>query len=132
MITVEKLPDEPIVIVNFLNPFDVNTDISELYGKLRQEFEASPVPVWDITVALDLKLNFGEIVNGLALLTKGNFSILTHPNAAGYVVVADSQLIKLSAAALGQQQYGGISVQVVETIEEAHQIVRQNIAMRSG
>ena len=132
MITVEKLPDEPIVIVNFLNPFDVNVDISELYSKLLQEFEGAPVPLWDITVALDVKVDFGEIVKGLALLTKGDFAILAHPNAAGYIVVADNQLIKLSAAALGQVQYGSISVQVVGTIEEAHQIVRQNIAMRRG
>lgn len=126
-IKVELLSDEPIVIVYFQNPFDVPTDIPAVSQHLNAIFDAANQPLWNITVASDLQISFGQMVEGLALMTKGELSAMNHPNIGGRCVVANQALVKLGAEALGQAQYGGFKMSIAETLEQALDKVRTEI-----
>lgn len=118
-ITVEKVPDKPLVIVRFLDPMDVRVDMPPFIEELKALFDASPEKLYDITVATDLHISFGDMIAGMAMLAKGEANVLSHPNAAHYYVVVNSDLIRIGASALTQGQYGGLPVTICKTEEEA-------------
>jgi hypothetical protein len=124
-ISVEKLPDEPIVLVRITNPLDVSRDIPYLIQELERIFDASPEQLFDITDTIGLNVSFGELVAGMAALTKGKSNVLRHPKVSGYAIVADSGLVQLGVSALGQVQYGNISAKVVTTLDEAFVVARE-------
>jgi hypothetical protein len=126
--TIEQLPGEPIVLVTFANPFDIRTDIPLFVEELRAIFDASPEPLIDITDTRGLKIAFGDIVAGMAMLTRGTMSVLNHPNVARYIIVADSDLIRVAGQALGQRQYGNLRVSVVKDPGEAQRLAREAVA----
>lgn len=124
---IQHVPDEPIFIVYFDNPFDVRTDIPELSIQLNAIFDAADQPLWNITVATDLQISFGQMVEGLALMTRGELSAMNHPNIAGRVIVVNQSLIRLGAEALTQTQYGGFKLFLAERVDQALERVRSEI-----
>lgn len=126
-IYVEKLSDEPIVTVTVTEPVVVKHDIPALNYELSAVFDASPVRVWAVMIVKDPKMEFGELVRGMAMVTRGEVAALTHPNAAGFAVVTTHDMFRLAASALKQAQYGEIKVSVYLTQEEALASVRQKI-----
>src|SRR5512138_1213802 len=112
-ISVEKLSDEPILLVKITNPLDVNQDVAYLMQELERICDASSEQLFDVTDTTGLKVSFSDLVSGMAMLTKGKRNILLHPRIIGYAVAADSGLIQLGAKALGQVQYGNISAKAV-------------------
>lgn len=129
-VSVEKLPDEPIVLVRFSNPFIANQDVPYLLQELSRVFDASPEQIFDITDSTGLETSFGEIVTALAEVTKGDHNPLRHPKVMGYAIVADSSLLQIGAQAIGQVKYGAISATVVKTLDEAFVVARETIAKR--
>ncbi len=129
-ISIETLPDEPVVLVKFSNPMDIRQEIPSFVEALREVFDASPEPLIDITDATGLKVSFGDIVAGMAMLTRGEMAVLRHPHAAAYIVIADSDLIRMAGNALTQGQYGGLNIKVVRTLDEALNLAREMIQAR--
>jgi hypothetical protein len=128
---ITRIPDEPIMIVHFLNPFDVAKDIAAIQEEVKLIYDAADQPLWDITIATDLHLSFGQMVEGLALITRGHSNVIKHPMAAGWIVVVNQSLIRLGAEALTQAQYGALRLLVAENYEEALVKARAQIRQRS-
>ena len=128
-ITVEQLPNEPIVLVRATHPFDAKLDIPYLIREASRLFDASPEPVFDITEALELKGSFNDLVTALSMLAREGKLAWKHPNVMGYAVVVDSTLARVGASALGQaQQDRSTPVTVTKTLDEALVVAREAIA----
>jgi hypothetical protein len=91
-VTLELQPGEPILLVKFLNPFDIKGDIPRYMQDLRAVYEAAAEPLINITDVTGLKLSFGDIVMGLSILTKGQKDVILHRSAVMYFAVADSDM----------------------------------------
>jgi hypothetical protein len=125
--TIEKLADEPIVLVTLSNPFDVKEDVPLFAHQLQAVFDSEAGPLWDVTDVRDLSIAFGDMVSGMAMITRGELGVLRHAKVCRFAIVASSNLILIAAKALGQQQYGAIPVTVCESLDEAFATVRAEI-----
>jgi hypothetical protein len=125
--TIEKLPDEPIVLVTISSPLDVKHDLPLLAHQLQAVFDAEDGPLWDITDARDLSLAFGDMVSGMAMMTRGELAVLRDPKLRRFAIVVSNNLIMIAAKGLGQAQYGAIPMLICETLDEAFELVRAEI-----
>jgi hypothetical protein len=127
---IDKLPDEPIIVVAVIHPMDIKVDIGPYTDDLIRVLDESPEPLYEIMDARPVKLSFGELVNALAIATRSDDAkrINKHPKLGAWILVIDSDLLRIGANALGQDQYGGRNVPVFRTVDEALSYARQQIA----
>lgn len=122
-ITVESKPDQPLVIVHFRNPIEFIRDIPPFAVELKTLISESPEPVYAMFVTHNLKVDFGDLVVAMSMMTCGETKVMGHPNVARYFFVVDSDLPRLAVNALSQNQYGHLPVTVCKTEEEARALV---------
>ncbi len=124
----EKLPGEPIIIHTILPDYRMGRDarlaIQEM-AEIANEIEEKPVYI--IIVTYDMKLNFGDLVQGLAMATRGETAIFTDPNVR-LRMVGSGGLVELGVKAFEQRQYGGLDVRLYPTLEDALEGARQEMA----
>src|SRR5687767_3968306 len=101
---IDKLPDEPILLVSVITPMDIKADIGPFVEELISLLEQSPVPVYEIMDARPVKLSFSDMVDALAVATRSNDSmrINKHPKLRAWILVLDNDLLRIGANALGQ------------------------------
>jgi hypothetical protein len=127
-VTVEKYPDEAIMLICMINPFEFQTELPQMIDDMARVFEASSERLYTIIDATDLELGFSEMVMGLAELAKDQNAVMRHPKALGYVIIANNDTLRLAGQALTQKQYGSLAVTVVNDGNEAFALARQEIA----
>lgn len=124
----ERLPGEPIIIHTLLPDYRMGKDaraaIQEM-AEIANEIEKKPVYI--IIVTYDMKLNFGDLVQGLAMATRGETAIFTDPNVR-LRMVGSGGLVELGVKAFEQRQYGGLDVRLYPTLEDALEGARQEMA----
>lgn len=132
------LPDEPIII---MNPERMN--ILKLTPEQRQQMEAAvqarvtetPGTDYYILNMADTTIDFSEMVLALGRLQEIIREIggAEYVNAElGVIIAGPVESAGLMAAALGQEQYGGITAHHVETVDEALAYARERIREESG
>lgn len=126
--TIERLPGEPIVLSTIHADFSVGKELPEAVGKLTQMLDAADEPLYYVTKVDNFSLSFGDMVQALGRLTSGDLAFVQHPNLYKIVVVAYNNLIRLGSNALSQTQYGGVRVDVFDSLEEALASVRDELA----
>ncbi len=127
-ITVEQLPNEPIVLVRVTDPFDASLDIPTMLQEAGRLFDASKEPLFDITEVVDLKGSFSDLVTSLSMLTRDGSNVWKHPNVMGYAIVMDNTLTRVAATVLGKDR--STTVTVTKTLDEALVLAREAIQKR--
>lgn len=116
--TIERLPGEPIIISTFSEAFRVDTDgqmsIQQTY-EFMEDIEGKVCLIMDVS---DLKLGFSDLVSGLGMLTRGSSGLFTDPRVR-LLVVGSHGFAEIGVKALEQTQYGGLSVKLAGSVEEA-------------
>lgn len=125
---VEKLANEPILVTCVENPFNVGEEFPQYVEAVVKALDESPEPLFFISDAVGLKVNFGDVVAGLAFVTKGKLTYVNHPNMRRMIAIADSDLIRMAVNAVGQKQYGGHRTEVYPTTEAALISIRKELA----
>jgi hypothetical protein len=131
-ILIDRLASEPILMVTISNPLDVKNELPVFADQSKAALDANASPLWVILNTTGVKLAFSNMTEGLAMVTRGKFAVFKHPNAAGFVIAADNDLIRLAASALRQAQYGSVNVTLVTTLDEALANVRSKLAVGVG
>jgi hypothetical protein len=126
--TLEKLPDEPILLSVMGEAYDVGRDAPAACQQLFDLLETMDVPVFLVVDARKLTADFGDVVAGLGTATRKGVAVLRHPNIQEIVLVTTSGLVSMGAKALGQLQYGGLRSSVFETLDEALAYARDRVA----
>ena len=126
---IEEIPGEPIILASFAADFSLARDATEAVDTLTPILDSQPTPVFYVSDARDIKTDFGDMVGLMGFVTKGNTAFLKHPNIREVVIITSSDLLKLGAKALGQQQYGGVPVSVFGSPEEAFEYMRTQITV---
>ena len=131
--TVEKHPDLPAVIITMYEDFDFAAELDAFGQKVQALLDTLDEPVYSISDSTRMRNTFGEMVSSLAAVTRGNFvSLLKHPMVVGMMVVDNRDLTRLAVNALGQAQYGGFSLSVYASVDEALAAVQTAVAEKSG
>lgn len=124
--TVESHLDEGYVqgtITEQFRVFGVNqmtqsTDAANFEQALVTHLDAATSPARVLLDLRALKMNFSDLVQGLGM-TRSEGKLFRHPNAAEFVIITTSSLLKLASEALAQVQYGERKVRVFSSPEEA-------------
>jgi hypothetical protein len=117
-IHVERLGQEPIVVLTYTEPTD----------RLHEEMEAAADEVADLMAGVDAyyrisdfshtDMNFSTMMLKLAHETEGRRGSVTDPNAVP-IFVGEHDLIAFAIEALMQEQYGYTDVAECATVDEA-------------
>ena len=118
--TVEKHPDLPVVISTLYNGFDIAGDSDAFAQELLTVLDAMDEPVYTITDTTRYDISFSDLVTALATFTRGSFvALFNDPRVIKSLVVDHHDLARLAVNALGQAQYGGFSVTMYASLDDA-------------
>lgn len=122
-LTVQKLAEERIIIMNFAEPFVGEKDLPEA-NKITSEFmDEVGEQVYRIENVLGIDLDFSKIVAGLGAATKVERGSMSDPNVTG-LFVGEGNLAELTADSFSQEQYGGNEIPFFITLDEALTFIR--------
>lgn len=127
---VEKLANEPILIVKFLlPPLSMHRMFENITAEaltILERHEGKMFRINDFT-ALNHVPIFSEVVQGMALETRQRPGTSSDPRFIP-IFVGKSKDVKLLVEALKQEQYGGYIVPLFPTLDEALAQIRAWIA----
>jgi hypothetical protein len=126
-VIVEKLPDEPIMIVIMQNPIDIKSDIVYMAQTIKTILDSQTEPIWYVGRVEDLSLSFGDLVQALALSTRGEMAFMQHPMIRELIIVPEGRFVRIAASALSQAQYGSLKARLCNDWEEALRMARAEI-----
>jgi hypothetical protein len=124
--TVERLPNEKIVVFTFGKDYQPGKDSPEMVATIAGKLGADETGVYVVYDARDLKMSFGDLVIAMANQAQKAAGTMAdtrmHP-----VTVGTSEMLKLGNAAFAQEQYGGIKIPMFDSIEAALQYARDQL-----
>ena len=127
----ERLPDEPIIVHTILPDYRMGKDARPAIQEMAEiANEIDEKPVYIIIVTHSISLNFSDLVQGLAMATRGETAIFTDPNVC-LRLVGSGRLVELGVRAFEQRQYGGLDVRLYPTLGDALEGVHQEMAEAS-
>jgi hypothetical protein len=127
---ITKDPDLPVLCATLLGNFNMQRDVLAYVKSLTAALNSVSEPVFFITDASELSVNFTEMVMGIASVTAGikeSRAVVQHRNIREMIVIAKDRVVTLGARAMKQAQYGGLMVASFSSLEEAYAYIRQAI-----
>lgn len=125
---IEKISDEPVVICTLEKSFNLGRDTAAYAKELQELLDAQPGSVYLITDARQLQVSFGDLIQGLTVVARGELAVVRHPKILTLVTVGRSALLDLGSSALKQAQYGSLNipVQVFTRMEDAWAYIQKD------
>jgi len=129
--TVEKLPDEPIIIITFRNPSNPTEDYGPLLDQVAKLCEGLEGPIYRITDLRQVNFSFSDMVVSIAEEFKsGRPGSAADPRIKA-VLAASGELVKLAAESVKQEQYGAQSdTPIFTSLDEAIAYARAELAKK--
>lgn len=125
-ITIDKLPDEPIVLVTVFNGYDFGNDMLESNKPSFELLDSQDSPVYWVLDMRQVKLGFEQLISSSSAMTRGEKPLWHHPMIRQTVIVTDAGMIKLAVKGLSSPTFGNLAVRVFGTVEEALDYARSN------
>lgn len=123
---VERLPDEPIIVIMFDGAINGETAQNAI-KQVAQMAEGMPKPIFRVIDTRNTTSSFSDIVMILAATTKGADGSASDQRFRS-IMVGTHDMIVLLNESLKQPQYGEIDVPLFEDMDEALAYARQALA----
>jgi hypothetical protein len=122
-IVVEKLPNEPILILTYSGDVQA-ADMVAVQGTSLALTEGSQGPVYRINNTLPLNLTFGMMI---AILGEAAAARPGSGRDGRFVdlAVVNTELARLGVTALGQEQYGHLNIPIFGDLDSALKYARE-------
>lgn len=120
-ITYEKLPDEPIAILTYTNPFE-HEAMGPHFAQAAQDAEET-APLYVINDLSQLTVDFGAMMIGMRQASLGGPGTAADPRTR-HVLVSTEDIMQAAAEAMKQDQYGGLEVPIFASLDDAFDYVR--------
>ncbi len=118
------LQNEPILLLRFVPPADLTADAPLLREDIVQAAQSAGGFLYLISDLSLLNLLFPDVVVGMFEMTKVIEDIDLYP-----VLVGTSDMVRLISQAAKQEQYGSLHLPLFETVDEALDHIRQQMAV---
>ncbi|NDJ53852.1 MAG: hypothetical protein GYB68_12325 [Chloroflexi bacterium] len=118
---VERLPGEPIIIGRLLPPMNAAVDakaVREESVRLSEDIVGTVYRIIDLT---QVELSLFDIMNGLS------YDIAASPENHHFIMVGDQEMVRLTAEAAAQEQYGHRQVLAFTSVDAAIRHVRETM-----
>jgi hypothetical protein len=126
--TVERLTNEPIVVLTVVDPLGPPEMQREAQTKVAEAGADVTGPLYRITDLTGLSISFGDIVRSLGEEAKDKREGSMSDGRVRSLIVAKDEIIKMAAASLSQQQYGALPIKLFTTRDEAVAYAREQVA----
>lgn len=126
--TVQKLPNEPIVLDKVSADYRLSVELPSAISKLFELADGLIEPVfWIVDVSEVKEMTIEDILTGTELLIKGKKPLYRHPNIREVLYVSTSRLIRMAAAGLASEIFGNLKISVFDNLESALQYARKQL-----
>jgi hypothetical protein len=122
------LPREPIILGIFGAEYNIRRDTPLFNREMADLLTKADRPTYFICDMLNMRLNFSDMVAGLAMVAAGEIAVMRHPRLARTMVVSGMDLVRFGARAMTQTQYGKLKVSIFDTVYDAHETIRAELA----
>jgi hypothetical protein len=126
--TITQMPDEPIIVATFTNPFDPVKDAVPVAGYLLEHLKNTTGRVYYIADMSGLKINFSDLVQGMSQAFTDPNSPYVNPRLATFTVAGDTLISVGVKAAAEQQRYGKANIKLYRSINQAMSEIRKQMA----
>jgi hypothetical protein len=127
--TIEQEPGEAIFVIKLSNPFDFQREPAQIITELYQLSAGTPGTSYVIYDVRDLKVNFSDLVIGLAASFRSNMPELDELKTRyRMIAVGASDLVKLGVSSARQLQYGGANIELFDAPDEALAFAREQLS----
>lgn len=120
-VEIKQLPGEPIVIASIYEPIDMSVDPKTNRDECNAIARQTDGPLYRITDFSNFTLTFAQMVGGLAEDIKFSEANIVH------LMVGSTDMVKMQADAVKQEQYGARDVQLFASVDEAIAYAREQI-----
>ncbi len=127
-VKIEQLSEEPIILYTYSNPYKANEEIQAVIDGATELTAGIPGTVYAIHDVHNVKVSFSELVSSMGTAIK-SFRELKPDflERTKTILVGTSSLLKLAADSFNQVQYGELSVELFDTVNEALAYARGEI-----
>ena len=123
--TLHQYPNEPIVLVTFEGVLNVDALAAFMPEAVRRQAESSELLYWIIDVRATTT-DFGQMMEIIAHQSQGVPGTATNaPNRI--FLVGSAQMTRLYQQAMSQPQFGGMTIPILPSLEDALAAVRVRI-----
>jgi hypothetical protein len=125
--TLEKLPDEPIIILTVRDPLGTPAEHRKSHEEIVALINTIEGDVYRITDMRELNITFAQMVDRIAQEGKARAAGAMSDERIKGIVVGSHDMVRFGTQAVSQQQYGGLKVPLFETLNEALTYARTEI-----
>lgn len=126
--SIQRLPNEPIIIATFIEPFDPANDTGAVADYLQDALKNSSGTLCYIADMTKIKIKFSELVVGLAQAFADKSSPYVNPRLKMFTAGSDELMSIGTKAAAEQEQYNKASVKIYGSVDEALKEARQALS----
>jgi hypothetical protein len=123
--TLEKLPDEPILVTQLLPEWRVDPDLMTYTDQITALLDSLTEPVHYIADIRGIQISLGDLLSGANLITRSPSAYLRHANIKSITAVANSRFLDMAIKGLDSGTFGFVSINVFQTLDEALESVRK-------
>jgi len=129
--SVEKLKDEPIIVVEIKNPYDYQTEPEQMFEKIERIAKKTEKQGYIIYDCRNFTVTFGDLVAGMQAQSKGTPGSISDPKFTSMIIGSDAML-KMATEGFKQDQYGKIEVPLYSTMDAAMRHARTDKSQPSN
>jgi hypothetical protein len=126
--SVEKLPDEPIVISTAFPEWRAMTEWDPFFNDFIACIDACTEPVYYIGNLTEYRPDVQDVIIAANNATRSAKSILFHPNVKQFLLVTKMKLVEMAGNGLRSSTFGSVNIVIFSSLEEALAHARRNLA----
>jgi hypothetical protein len=127
--SIEKLPNEPIIVQILNEDYTFGGEASPSMKELTQLLDAQPEPIWLIMDMSAVTLSLDDAIQAASMATEQH-KLLKHRNTRESILVTDKRLIKLMAQGMNNPIFGNIVLKTFDLRSAALAYARSQATAR--
>lgn len=123
---IEKLLNEPIVVVHLSSDYDVKTELPQSVPEYLKLLNTLADPVFWIVDLSAVVLDMEGIIFGANMLARSENPLYHHPNVCQVIYVTTNPTLRAAVEGMTSRLFGRVAITAVNTLDEALMLARAN------
>lgn len=124
--TIETYTTHPVVVQIFHADYDLMNEIAHSNRDSRAAIDAAPYDKVYLIDIFNFDITIDEIIRGANIVARGANPLWHHPKLKQVILVTEDETLRIAAAGMSADVFGGLKVPVFATLEEALDYVSAN------
>ena len=117
--TIEKLPNEPVIVMKAHEDYDPSEHAGEGAKALNRILDELDGPVFFIQDLTRMKVDFEDILVGASTIGRGDAAPFHHSNIREIIAVTQDPTIRMVIEGMATDVYGNVHTIILDTLGEA-------------